>query len=358
MNLDNLKEIDKMDKDLLVANSIAHLPKQISHVMKDSSGIKIPANYKKNITQVVINGMGGSNLGAGIVKAVFAEELKLPITINPGYLVPKHINNKTLYIISSYSGTTEEPISTYNEAVKRRAKIMAITSDENGKLEKMMKTKKIPGYIFDPCENPSKQPRIGAGYSIFGMAMLLSKAGLFKINRQEVKNTIELLEKNGKKLAPKTKITINPAKKLATKLKGKEPVYVSAEFLLGNLRVIRNQTCENAKNFASYLTVPELNHYAMEGLAHPDKNKKNLIFVIFTSKLFHPRVQKRNKLTAEIIKKNGVEVVIHELKGKTKLEQSIEMLQLGTWTTYYLGILNQVDPIKIPWVDMFKKKLG
>ena len=32
---------------------------------------------------------------------------------------------------------------------------------------------------------------------------------------------------------------------------------------------------ENAKNFATYLTVPDLNHFAMEGLSFPRSNKDN-----------------------------------------------------------------------------------
>ena len=95
----------------------------------------------------------------------------------------------------------------------------------------------------------------------------------------------------------------------------------------------------------------------MEGLVNPKSNKNNLLFFFIDSKLYHPRVQKRARLTKQVVSKNGIKVVDYKLKSKTKLGQALEMLQLGSWISYYLGISNSVDPVKIPWVDWFKKQL-
>jgi len=78
---------------------------------------------------------------------------------------------------------------------------------------------------------------------------------------------------------------------------------VGGEFLEGNLHALRNQFCENSKNFASYLVLPDMNHYSIEGLKNPAGNQKNLIFVFLESDLYHPRVKKRLALTKEIVKK-------------------------------------------------------
>jgi len=363
MNLNDPKLYKKLDTGR-VAESISLLPDQIRQVLEDSRLIKIPASYTqftptlaKKIAQVVVNGMGGSNLGAGIIKSVFGSQIKIPLNIAPGYDVPAHVDKNTLYIVSSYSGNTEEPLSAYAKAKKQGAKILAITEDEiKNKLKALMLKDNIPGYIFKPKYNPSNQPRLGLGYSIFGTMTLLAKAGIIKIKNEEIKNLIAELEINDRKLRPTVKN--NPAKIIAQKLHQKKIIVVAAEFLIGNLRALRNQICENSKNFASYLTLPELNHYAMEGLSNPNSNKKDLIFLFFDSQLYHPRIQKRNRLTQEVIKKNKIQIVSYELKSQTKLEQSFEMLQLGVWITYYLGMLNEVDPVKIPWVDWFKKQLG
>ncbi|NIA18265.1 MAG: SIS domain-containing protein [Actinobacteria bacterium] len=355
MTLDNLNQIKKLDKSE-VYKSIETLPDQIRQVLDDSRLIKIPRAFSK-INQVAVNGMGGSNLGAGIIKAVFSDRLKAPISITPGYSVPDSVDKNTLYIISSYSGNTEEPLSVYKEVKKRGAKIMAITSRGDNKLEKLMIKESIPGYIFKPKFNRSAAPRVGLGYSVFGTAVMLAKAGLFKIKIREIKDIITSMEIWNRELRPAEAMKFNLAKQLAPEIYNKIPIALGAEFLMGNLRVIRNQFCESGKNFAGYLSVPELNHYAMEGLEFPKNNGKNLIFLFIDSDLYHPRIQKRMELTKKIVKKNKIKYLEHKLTSKTKLSQSLELLQLFTWVTYYLGILNKKDPATNPWVDWFKEEL-
>lgn len=354
--LDDIARIKKFDTGR-VADSIEALPLQMKQVLDEARLIKIPAGYSK-IDHVVINGMGGSGLSTHIIKAAFAEQINVPISLTPGYEVPANVGKNTLYVLSSYSGTTEEVLSVYQEVKKRKAKIMAICSKGNSKLEKLMIKDNIPGYIFKPQFNPSDQPRMGLGYSIFGMLVLFAKTGLLKLNVPEFEKIITDLEIMSKSLRPQEESKMNDAKRIAQKLFGKLPILVAGEFLTGNLHAMRNQICENSKNFATYLILPDLNHFAMEGLANPASNKKDLTFLFFKSDFYHERFKRRVELTDQVVKKNKIETVCHQLKGESKMEQVFELLQLGTWVSFYLGILNQVDPVKIQWVDWFKKQLG
>ena len=356
MNINDKKSFEKLDKHG-VAKSIELLPDQIRQVLGDSRLIKIPKEYSK-VTQVVVSGMGGSTLGAYITRSAFGDKIKVPISILSGYKLPAHIDKNTLFVLSSYSGNTEEPLNTYREAKKRKAKIIAITADmPKNKLKNIMLKDDIPGFIFNPKLNPSGQPRLGIGYMVFGLSVMLARAGLFKINVKEIKDIISDLEINSRKLRPNIKSNLNKAKKIALEMYNKTPILVGAEHLTGNLHALRNQINENAKLFASYLELPDLNHYSMEGLVNPAGNKKTLHFLFFDSKLYHKRVQKRSELTKQVIKKNNIKISSYELAGKTKAYQAFELLQIGSWISYYLGILYGVDPVKIPWVDWFKEQL-
>jgi glucose/mannose-6-phosphate isomerase len=126
MNLNNFEKIYKQDSGL-VALSMKGLSKQVEQVKEDAKLIKITDGYK-NINKVVVNGMGGSNLGARMIESCFKEELGVPLIIEPGYHVPGFVDDRTLYLLSSYSGNTEEPLSVYNKVVEKGAKIMGITS--------------------------------------------------------------------------------------------------------------------------------------------------------------------------------------------------------------------------------------
>ncbi|NTU99012.1 hypothetical protein HGA64_03340 [Candidatus Falkowbacteria bacterium] len=354
--LDDLNRIKQFDTGK-VAESISSLAEQMQQVLEEAKLIKIPESYK-DITQIVVKGMGGSNLGAHIIKDALADKLPVPLNISAGYDIPASVNSKTLYVLSSYSGTTEEVLSVYNEVKKREAKIIAIVSEGNSQLEKIIKDDNIPAYIFKPKYNPSNQPRLGLGYSIFGIASLLSSTGIFDFDRAILEGIIRNLQTWDESLQLSTPTKNNPAKTIASAIYKKQPILVGAEFIGGNLRAFRNQICENSKNFASFLVLPDLNHFAMEGLANPASNTETLSFVFFDSNLYHPRIQKRARLTKEVIKNNNIPVIEHLLMGETPLEQSFELLQLGSWTSFYLGILNQVNPVEIKWVDWFKQKLA
>ena len=356
MNLDNEAVYEKLDKHL-VGKSIETLSDQMKQVLNDAESIKIPAEYSK-INKVVLAGMGGSNLGIRIMRHAFADQIKVPININAGYGVPNYVDENTLYIMSSYSGTTEEPLSTYQKAKDLGAKIIAITEDSpNSELKKIMERDNVPGYTFKPEQNPSGQPRLGLGYSIFGITMMLAKAGVIKVDNNEMLEIIAFLEENNRSLRVASPSSENIAKEVALKLSEKMPILVASEFLSGNLHVMRNQINETAKTYSSYLVLPDLNHYAMEGLRNPKANKDNLHFVFFNSSLYSERIQKRLQLTNEVVKKNNIETIIVELKAKTKKAQCFELLQFGSWLSYYMGIMYNIDPVSVPWVDWFKGQL-
>ncbi len=356
MNLDKIGEINKLDQNQ-VGESIRLLPRQIKQVWEENKNLKLPVSYK-NFGNVVVDGMGGSNLGARIVRAVFENEIKAPIVIKAGYELPACIGKDTLYILSSYSGTTEETLSTIRESMKRGAK-MAVLSVESAKstLKQIAVKEHLPLITFDPKNNPSGQPRLGVGYSVAGILAYFIKSGLVKINPEEFRNVLSRMTAKNKKYSPEIKVRDNPAKKLALELKGKIPVLVSGNFLEGNMHALRNQINESGKNFACYLILPELNHYAMEGLAHPQA-KKHLHFVFFDSDLENKRVKIRSELTKKVVKGDKIGYSAVKLAGKTRFEQGMEVLQFGSWLSYYLGLLNNENPVEVKWVDWFKRQLS
>lgn len=344
-----------MPSNNLALDSLKLLSEQITDSLKQASGFKLPKNYQK-INKIVVSGMGGSNLGGRIMSAVFDQELKLPILINADYEVPRWVDSQTLFVVSSYSGSTEETVHAYAEAKKKKAKIVVLTGAEGKNPLIALATKdNFPCLSFTPNFNPSAQPRLAIGYAVTLLAIILNQAGAIKLSAKELTLVAGKLKTYGAKLIPEK--SDNIASKLADKLFGKNIVIISGGFLAGNAHTLRNQFNENSKNFACYLTLPELNHYALEGLSFPKSNTDNLSCLFFESSLYSPRVAKRLELTQKVMAKNKIKTLSTSLKGATKLEQSFEMLQLGSWITYYLAEKNKVNPLAIPWVDWFKKEL-
>lgn len=337
------QQIKKLDKSNLLG-SIEILGKQCAEARRDVKKIKIPKNYR-GVENIVVAGMGGSALGGHLIQTLFANQLKKPLEIIRGYNLPAYVGPKTLLILSSYSGGTEETLSAASEGKKRKAKIVGLAA--GGKLAKFLRTNNYPAYIFKTTFNPSNQPRMGLGYSIIGQIGLLAKCGLLKINEQEIKNVVSELS------CPPRSI-----EKIAATLKNKIPIIVASEFLLGNAHVLANQINENAKCFAAYFELPELNHHLMEGLKNPSANKKNLTFILFNSDLYLPRNQKRYKILKTVLAKNKINFLEYRPAAKTKLLQSFEILSFGSYLSFYLAMTYNLNPSPVPWVDFFKKELN
>ncbi len=353
--LDNLAAIGRLDKENML-DSIALLPRQIEQAWQETQKLKIPAAYKK-FNRVVINGMGASGLGTHLIRSVYFKESKVPIGNIHSYELPGVVDKNTLYLLSSYSGTTEEPLTTFALAHKRGAKILAITSD--GELAELVKSGKLAGYIFDPTKyNPCGQPRIGLGFSVAGILGLLNRCGVVKTKAEEISRAIQATHDLNSLLAARVPLAHNPAKQMAKELADQIPVVIASEFLSGNAHVLANQFNENAKNFSNYFLIPELNHHLLEGLPHPKANSKNLHFIFLESHLYHERNQKRFVLTKDILKQNKIKYSSFVASGQSYLEQSLTTLLFGSYVSFYLAIINDLDPSAIPYVDYFKKQLA
>ncbi len=357
INLDHQAECLALDSGQVGA-AIALLPDQLAQALSD---IKNWPLYQLNqsINKIIVNGMGGSNLGARLIASALAEQLSVPLLIEPGYSVSGYVDQQTLYIISTYSGTTEEPLSVIDEVQRRGAQLAVITADyPNNQLAKMARQHNWPAYIFNPEHNPSGQPRLGLGYAVFGLLGLLANLGIINFDLNEADQLINNLQAINQNWLPSIPTADNDAKQLAQQLRGRQVWLIGPDCLSGNLHILRNQINETSKNLANYLTVPDLNHYAMEGLSFPTSIPETVAALSFKITGLPDRLTKRLALTDEVLEQNHLLVYNYQAAATNRLGQTLEILAFGSWLSYYLGLLNGVDPVKIPWVDLFKKKLA
>lgn len=351
--LDDRKKIASLDKAGVLA-SIEQLAEQIEQTWAVTKNIQVPAKYR-GVERIIVSGMGGSALGAHVIKTLYKDVLKVPLEIVNHYELPGYVNDQTLVVLSSYSGTTEETLASATQAEQKGAMIAVITA--GGDLLRLAQEKQYPVFHIEPSHNPSNQPRMAIGYSVFGQLGLFHALGLISVSDAEVQSVLQVLRANAPSLAPE-ETEKNTAKFLAYSSIDTMPILVSAEHLEGAAHVFNNQLNENAKNLTAQLTIPEMNHHFMEGLSFPTAIKENIRFIFVNSGLYHPRVQVRFPLTREVAEQAGFHCETIQAVTKTKMEQVWEVIQLGAYTNFYLAILNGIDPAPIPTVDWFKEKLG
>ncbi len=351
--LDDLTKIAALDKGNILG-SIEHLPEQVKQAWDEVHSLEIPSDYFE-AKNVIVSGMGGSGLGARIVRYLMFDRLRVPIEYVNHYLLPNYTNQTSLVILSSYSGNTEETISSGFDALKKNAKIIGMTT--GGKLADFFKKENLPVWKFNPKANPSSQPRMGLGYSIAGTLAILAKCNFLSLSQEEIDELIVSCEVFVRQFGVRIHEERNLAKKLARNFADKAPILLSAEHLVGVAHAMRNQINENSKTFSASFKVSEANHHLLEGLRFPTKAKQVLKFLIFDSSHYHERIQKRFPITQDVIGKNGFDYEVYKTQAKNKLNEAFEVLILGSYISFYMAIIHGIDPSPIPWVDYFKEKM-
>lgn len=334
--------------------SIEQLGSQVQQIWTDSQQLQIDPSYR-DIQNVVVAGMGGSALGTHVIQTVFKDELKVPVILAPDYTVPNFVNDKTLVIASSYSGTTEETLAAVADAHQKGAKIAGITT--GGKLADWLKEHNCPALVFEPTFNPCKSPRMALGYSVFGQIALFSKVGLLAITETEYQGVMAAVAEAHLQASVAVPQESNLAKLLAFEMLQRVPILTICEHLEGVAHVFANQINENSKTYSEYRVIPEINHHLMEGLQFPESNEGALLFVTIHSDLYSANNKRRMELTEQVAEKNKIEFRSHHLTRSTRLEQAFELLVLGSYTSFYLALLHNQNPTPNPWVDWFKAEL-
>ncbi len=330
---------------LNILGSIQALPDQCAQVISEIAQASVPPSCNL-VNNIIISGMGGSALGGRVIASLERQTLRVPITVSTEYHLPNFANEKTLVIISSYSGETEETLTALAEARSRGCQIFVLTT--GGKLGELAKQFSLPHYLLNPQHNPSRQPRMSLGYEVTAMLVLLARCQLIH-PLKELSRLPNFLRSRQPDLSS--------IQHLASSLVGKIPVIIVSEHLKGAVHAMKNQLNENAKTFAVVFDLPEANHHLMEGLAHPPSNPENLAVVLVDSPHYHPEVRKRYPLTRKIIEKHHIPIFDFPLAGPNPVFEALDVIQSGAYLAYYLSQEYGIDPGPIPWVDWFKDEL-
>lgn len=355
-NLDDIAAMEKMDPSG-VLKSTELFADQCKQAWEESSKIQFPDEYKQ-VKNIVVCGMGGSRFTPKTIGALFRKHITVPYEICEDYTVPGYVNGESLVILSSYSGTTEEVLSSGSDALKKGGKLAGVMMNGKGNVTEFLRREKAPVYFFDPKYNPCGQPRIGGGYLLMGHLGLLKSLGLIDVKEEEIFGAIDFARKVSALYAASITEANNPAKQLARFLKDKHPFIITSEFLKGFGNGFANQINETAKMISDYRYIPELNHHLLEGLTHPDTLHQNGVFVFFLSHCYSEQVKKRFGITKDVVTRQHVATRDIELTGPDKLSQTLEAFTLASFTTYYMAMLYDTDPVTIPWVDYFKAQLS
>jgi glucose/mannose-6-phosphate isomerase len=350
IDLDSWALFHGIDPDDMLGR-IAELPQQCRDAWANVQNLELPPEYRQ-VNKIVVLGMGGSAIGGDLLRALAEPECALPIVINRDYTVPAFVDAETLVIASSYSGNTEETLAAFEEASKRGAALLAITT--GGKLAQRAQELEVPLLTF----SYKSQPRAALGYSLVSLIGIVQKFGFIGDKTTDLEEAAVVMEALQEEIGETAPLAQNPAKKLAKRLYGHLPVVYGAGYLAEVAHRWKTQFNENSKAWGFFEQLPELNHNAVLGYQFPPDLAEKVVVVMLTSFLDHLRNKVRFQVTQEILAKQGVACEVVSAYGQSPLAQMLSAIHFGDYVSYYLALLYQVDPSPVPVINYLKERLA
>ncbi|MEW6096066.1 MAG: bifunctional phosphoglucose/phosphomannose isomerase [bacterium] len=329
------KSIDKSN----MYQAIKNFPDQFIKAIELANEVKVT----DSINKIVITGMGGSALPGDILKT-YLNKITIPIEISRSYSISTHIDSSTLVFASSFSGNTEETISSLYEALDKKAKILIVCA--GGKLEELADKYNLP-MVKIIKESKNFQPRFATGYFFGIFVNVLNNSGIISDRREELIEISKFLRQLEFE---------KEAEVLASKLVDLIPIiYTSNIYEDSVARIIKIKFNENSKVQAFYNAFPELNHNEMVGFTNV---KGNYHFLMIEDVDDHPRNKKRMQIFKNILTEKKLDFTTIPMQGNTILAKIFSTLYFFDFVSYFLALEYGVDPTPVDMVEGFKKALG
>lgn len=320
-------------------NDVLDIPNHIRDALwrVDSAQLKSRPSHG-----LVVCGMGGSAIGAELARGMIGLRLTAPMVVVRSYNLPKWINRDWAVLASSYSGDTEETLSSFEQAGE--AGSHRWVAGTGGKLGEEARKDDIgivglPGFF---------QPRVTVAYMTVVAACAANLAGVAPDTREELEGAANHLENCRDMLRPM-------AEELASRIDETPLVIHGASMTSSVAKRWANQFNENAKQLAFSAYIPEANHNLMEAW---DKGTGGLGAVFLTDRGQSPRERRRMELTAESIERTGASVFTIETVGETRADRLFWSVMLGDLVSVAVAEKRGIDPLPVNEIQDFKRRLG
>jgi len=296
-----------------------------------------------NVNHIVFAGMGGSG-AIGDMFSSLLSKTKIHVNVVKGYLLPQTVDSNTLIVAVSVSGNTAETLSVLDSANRRGSKIIAFSS--GGKIQDYCTKNKIEHRIVTQYHSAR------ASFTSYLYTILNVLHSTFDINKQDINDSINELEKLNKSISSTNLTDENSSLNLAEWISGIPIIYYPFGLQGAAIR-FKNSLQENAKIHAIAEDVIEACH---NGIVSWEKSS-NVHPILLQGADDYIKTKERWMVLKEYFEKNKIDYQeVFSIKGAI-LSKLITLIYLLDYTTIYLAILSKIDPSPISSIDFVKSRI-
>ena len=300
-------------------------------------------NYKPHglgiddFDNIVLGGLGGSGIGAVLVKNWLFDKCPIPIETVADYHLPKYISRKTLVVLNSYSGNTEETLSLFEEAKAEGCHILIITG--GGKLKEYADSNNLTTYDL----KGGYQPRMTVGFGLSFLTMILGELmgedqrPVLEDIKKHFESQMGRLQESGSRIFDFFRNT--PRKKFVI-VSDREFAPVATRFT--------QQLNENSKLEGFVNVLPESNHNVIE--SYTNKLDTNFIMLYSTN---NPRVEARFDFLISHLELENNKVLPLQIPEYT-LQSIFDVIYRLDWVSVHLANELGSDLMNVPIIMNLK----
>jgi len=345
--LDDLTQIRKIDKSDMLSICLDEY-KHYERAAKLAETFSLNCNQPQTI---IVAGMGGSAIGGDLLKDWLKPRIAIPIEVCREYSLPKYANRKTLVLIISYSGETEESLSIFLEAIRRRCTVACISA--GGILSEFAEKLDIP-LLHIPFGMP---PRAALPYLFVPQIVLMENLGLTTSVNSEISEAVKILNQISEENSPDKPLKYNLSKSLAASINGTIPFVYGIGAFQAVAHRFKTQLNENSKVPAKWEAFPELDHNEIVGWEGAQKVAKCCSVILLRDKDEAKGIKERIEATEELLKKSSLKTFDVWSRGEGSLAKMSSLICFGDFVSIYLALIRKIDPTPVKTIGLLKDKI-
>ena len=343
--LDDTSKINEIDKSSMLKFCV-DAAKHYREAAKTAEKISLCDVAPENI---IVAGMGGSAIGGELLKDLARNTVQIPIEVSRGYSLPAYANERSLVLVMSYSGETEESLSSFLDAVKRRCTIFCVSS--GGSLLEFAEKLGVP-FLAVASGMP---PRAALPYMFVPLLKALEKIGVFSGFSEELSEATKILERVSSENAPDKPVKDNFSKMLASGINGSVPVVYGFGIYRSVAQRFKQQFNENSKIPSKWEFFSELNHNEIVGWEKAGELAKFFSTTFIRDKNEANEIRSRIEITKTLMPSDSRMFEVWS-QGVCALARMLSTVCIGDFTSVYLAVLRGVDPTPVKNINLLKAK--
>jgi glucose/mannose-6-phosphate isomerase len=320
------------------------LPEQVEQGARAArrAGVGRPGHFDA----VAIAGMGGSGIGARIVRGLLFDKFPKPVYVCNDYDLPAAVSAKTLFVAVSYSGDTEETLSAYAQARARDCRIIAVT--RGGELG--LRAAKH-GYPVLPVPG-GMPPRAALGYLFSTLLVTLERLEVCERQQRGLEEAVRLMKR-------RRKSWLREARTIGLHLCGRLPIVCSTSRLLDAVADRwRCQLNENAGVLCHTSEFPEHNHNELIGMGRPCNPGRRNVVIALLDRETRARTRFRLESVLDIAGQSYELAMRIESEGKSRVARVFSLVMLGDFVSVELARLLGKDAMEIGRISELKRRMA